>query len=508
MRVIPLNIAMDYPINWDFKRILRDLIQNFYDAIGYEQFGEEFSYVWEENQFGKYDIEMKTYDHSFSYEWLTYVGGSSKTDSPGDYIGMYGEGFKMCMLCLARHGWGAVIMESQAWKLTPCEYIENVDGKEIRMLGYELSERDDDGWTRLTLCNVPCHNNRIMQEALLEFFYPQNPLFGEKLYETDTYSIYTRSDVKIPCKNYTTINGILYCNFLARGRLPFKLILLERKDMRDSDTRKRETLEDYEVKEMLYHLFEKFDAQASLIMLERLEEYWGELPKKMVDWDTWYYVICQLVRNVSKDDALVKEFKEKYNDLVYIERKTGDGIRNRLLEETKQWYYKNRNGTMVNPIFRMLGAKSLVEEYQRIRDDLFDVPSESEMVYISFLFQIIDTIFPYKLYDEKPTVVIQKDAKIQCSPLLFARRIYGRTKKGAHRYQIEKVVMSHGDFEKGKCVDTLLKFADILIHAYGTTRNAKVNVLLTNFGAACVKHRKMISECVEVWDARNDVQLV
>jgi len=223
MKMIPLNIAIDYPINWDFKRILRDLIQNFYDAIGYEQFGEEFCYRWQENGFGKYDIEMKTYGHSFSYEWLTYVGGSSKTDSPGNYIGMYGEGFKMCMLCLVRSGWGTVTMESQGWKVTPYRYTENIDGKDVCMLGYEVTEREDDGWTKLTVCNVPRSNYGVLQEALLEFFYPQNPLFGEKLYETEQYSIYSRSDVKVPCKNYTTINGILYCNFLARGRLPFDL---------------------------------------------------------------------------------------------------------------------------------------------------------------------------------------------------------------------------------------------------------------------------------------------
>ena len=508
MRIIPLNIAIDYPIKWEFKRILRDLIQNFFDAIGYERFGEEFSYTWEENPSGKYDIVMKTYGHSFSYEWLTYVGGSTKTDSPGDYIGMYGEGFKMCLLCLLRNGWERVTMESQGWKITPCQYTENIEGKEIHMLGYELSERFDDGWTKLTLCNVPWCNYREIQEALLEFFYPQNPLFGEKLYETEEYAIYSRSDVEIPCQNYTTIDGILYCNFLARGRLPFELILLERKDMRKKDSRKRETLEEYEVKEILYHLFEKFDAHASFIMLERLKEYWGEIPKKMIDFDTWYYAICQLVRNVSKDDSLVNRFKEQYNNLVYLERKNANGIHNQLVEQTQKWYHKNKHGTLVNPIFRLLGAKSLVEEYQEIREELFELPSESEMKYISFLFDVIDTIYPYKLYDDKPIVVIQKDTKVKCGPLLFAKKIYGKKEKGSRRYRIEKVVMNHEDFEKGKCIDTLLKLADILIHAYGTTKNARVNVLLTHFGAACVKNRKILSECVEAWDARNDIQLV
>ena len=41
MSLIKLGIAMDYPVEWDFERILRDLIQNFYDSIGCENFAKE-----------------------------------------------------------------------------------------------------------------------------------------------------------------------------------------------------------------------------------------------------------------------------------------------------------------------------------------------------------------------------------------------------------------------------------------------------------------------------------
>ena len=160
---------------------------------------------------------------------------------------------------------------------------------------------------------------------------------------------------------------------------------------------------------------------------------------------------------------------------------------------------------MVNPIFRLLGAKSLVQEYQGIRDSLFEAPTENEIISISLMFKTIDAVFPYKLYAEEPIVVIQKDSKVKCSPLLFAKRIYGKKKKGSRQYRIEKIVMNHEDFEKGKFVDTLLKLADVLLHAYGTTKNPKVNVLLTYFGEACVKNRKILSEYAEVWDARNDM---
>ena len=94
--IIPINIVREYPVDWNFQQILRDLIQNFYDEIGYENFFKEFQYEWEEKE-GYINLSMRTKGHSFCYEWLTYVGGSTKTGSDRPYIGMYGDVYKICM---------------------------------------------------------------------------------------------------------------------------------------------------------------------------------------------------------------------------------------------------------------------------------------------------------------------------------------------------------------------------------------------------------------------------
>ena len=46
--IIPLNIIRGYPVDGDFSKILRDLVQNFYDEIGYANFAKEFMYEWQE----------------------------------------------------------------------------------------------------------------------------------------------------------------------------------------------------------------------------------------------------------------------------------------------------------------------------------------------------------------------------------------------------------------------------------------------------------------------------
>ena len=42
-----LNIAMTYPVNWSNYAVMRDYIQNFFDATGPSQFQDAFRYQYE-----------------------------------------------------------------------------------------------------------------------------------------------------------------------------------------------------------------------------------------------------------------------------------------------------------------------------------------------------------------------------------------------------------------------------------------------------------------------------
>lgn len=48
------------------------------------------------NMNGTYMIRMRIHGHSFSYEWLSSIGGSTKTGK-SNYAGKYGEGFQLPM---------------------------------------------------------------------------------------------------------------------------------------------------------------------------------------------------------------------------------------------------------------------------------------------------------------------------------------------------------------------------------------------------------------------------
>lgn len=498
MSLIKLEIAVDYPIAWNFNCVFRDLIQNFYDSLTPEKFSRDFFYQYTFHEDG-YHVIMETKGTEFSYEWLTYVGGSTKIDKDG-YIGKYGEGFKMAALRIMQMGGMSLTMHSQNWMISPVEYFETVDGCEISMLGYEYEHVENDGTTRLEIIGIQEKYVKVLDEALLDFFYPENELFGRRIGKGKEWEIYERSRKDIPCRQFSPdLKGILYVNNLARGRLDIPLII-NYKTQVYYDSRSRETFFQDRTISFLHEAARKFDSETSLYLLEMLEKKWNEYPKDSYDIETKYYLICQLVRNVAKDEETAAEFLNTYQNLGYIERKTDDFIRNKLIDETKVWEKEHHTRRIVNPVFRLLNACSLVEEYLKIRDSLYQPPTELERKRAGVLFEAVNKIIPLELMDHMPEIYIDESANSGFHALQFAEKKYVRIKGQINKkFRINRLLFRHEDFLDDAYGKSLLKMAGALLHIYGSERSSTLTVLFTHLGEWMLDKIEIIHEYEEKW---------
>lgn len=508
--LIPLDIVLDYPVvdSWEWWKVLRDLVQNFYDEVGADKFASEFHYDYQTESDGTITILMKTYGHPFSYEWLTYFGGSTKTGKEG-YAGCYGEGFKVCALCLNKRGYSWT-MESSDWKISPQVYEKKIDGKPVPMLGYSLKKREDNGWTILTVKGVSSGYETEIKEALLEFFYPENPLFGKKIAETNDYAVYERSSMPIPCKDYVPdrSHGILYYKYMARGWLPFNLIILAKnQNYTDESKRDRNLLLNCQVNEIVYRVAEQMNdsPETSYYLLNKLQKYWRVLPqftrKEEADIETWYYVICQLVRNVSRSNELKNEFKRLHPNLVYLDKPDSDNLKNNRIRKAKEWYKESHSvWNIVNPIFRKLGVPSLLEMYEKYRAHMeFRPPDEQERCLYDLIIGLIKKIMPEIFAEQEVPAVFIADSGYNGNPLEFSERVYGNRRI---KYRIQKIVLNKSDFEQEKFYQTFLKAADICLHTLGTDNSAKVNAALTYFAGRIACRYKDILIVKKSWEER------
>ncbi len=310
----------------------------------------------------------------------------------------------------------------------------------------------------------------------------------------------------IPCDDhFSDIKGIFYYCGLARGRLSLPLIIVEKNRVPYiHDTRSREVLDVITVQSCICKMANSFSPSLSYRLLIILKDKWDEIPKARFDEKTDFYFICQLVRNVADSNNYSSFFKKNHPDLVYIDRPTLDHTYNHLLEETKAaipWLCKNRN--LVSPIFRFLGAVSLVEEYCREKESHLQQPTKLQCDRFAILWSVLSQISG-KLTDgrEMPRLVIGTDDGKLYDPLLFSRRVYGKEYRKHHiKYVIQKLLFYQYEFDDCGYEDALVKMGIAMCHTFVKGNGETLTALLTELGSDILKGYDCISWGKEKWNA-------
>ena len=227
MKTIPLNIMLSYPVKWTKQQVLRDIVQNFYDDIGAKKFYGLFKIKYKPNE---KEIILSIASKGFSYEWLLHMGASSKQDNPGKFAGLFGEGFKMASLCALRDYNWKIKMRSRDWFIEVCTLNTTVDGKPLKQLAYNVTEGcPHSAETILTIQPFSQEDASLLEEVILGFYFPENPLFGDCIFENKYVAVYERSKQQKPASMPTGLKlcgeGIVYIGFQARGGFDIPLVI-------------------------------------------------------------------------------------------------------------------------------------------------------------------------------------------------------------------------------------------------------------------------------------------
>ena len=210
-KIIPLNIVYTYPVHWDSFHILRDYVQNFYDSVPVDQWSKRFQYEFHDGT-----LTMRVEDTTFSYEWLLHIGASTKTNSTEKHAGYFGEGFKIASLCALRDKNWTIQMRSGNWSLNVICSEQTIDGQNVKMLAYDVTETDViEQKSELILQGVTDNDFALFKTVLNSFYYPENKLLGEKIWEGAEGAVYTRSKVEYDRK-FQSRSHLSYGNSLTK----------------------------------------------------------------------------------------------------------------------------------------------------------------------------------------------------------------------------------------------------------------------------------------------------
>jgi len=360
-KLITLNLIYDYPVRWSKYKVLRDLIQNFYDSVTHQDWHKRFAY----RRSGE-GVRFEAQNISFSYDWLIHIGASTKREKPGEYAGYFGEGFKIAALCAVRdHGW-QLEMASQDWRLTVVTSQVEVDGRQLTSLAYRVW-RQAEHLPNTTLLIQPfsAQDEQLLQSVLYSFFYQQNPLFGEEIWSSKRSAVFYRSSRNKPAYYPTTSSyqgsGIIFAGYQALGSFDYPLIFCAHGYRHDD--RERNYFFKMDVIKVIQQVVEELTPAAAATVLQVLKNRWYDNPKKQYDFETWHPIIRTLTSRISASPEEKQAWQARYPHLLVARPIKRSDIPNyNKRKQALSWLRSSETKyKLVQSGFTLLGYPSLEE---------------------------------------------------------------------------------------------------------------------------------------------------
>ena len=482
-KVIPVNIVMSYPVKWGKYQVIRDFVQNFYDSVGYNDWHQKFSYTYENEK-----LLMWVDGITFSYEWLLHIGASTKTANSKAYAGYFGEGFKIASLCAKRDFEWGVNMNSANWRIE-VEFVERqIEDQSVKMMAYRLHSTDYEEKSLLTLSNFSSNDYRMFLNILESFYFPENKMFGKKIWSDINGAVYFRSKTEIapelPVVPEYGRKGVVFAGYQMLGTNPFGLaVCLHRYEKTD---RERRALYAFDIVDIFTKISYHIDARGAMEMLIAMRRYWNSVLNRKRWIKSWSRVIDNLVYQIGKSEEVTNEFRKKYPNLLHLKRIDTTSERNRRRQARSWLSHQCGKYTLVRESFSVLGYPTLEEECQKhgglvekeeilntLENQCFEVLEEvCRELFLHFF--AIDNIMP------KRRIIINDNAIYHGMAIVYRRKKSVMNYEGiAIKYDIQNIYLKKKLFSQDKYFDSLATYIHEMCHMFGGDSSQAFSLGLT-----------------------------
>ncbi|MEL6492902.1 MAG: hypothetical protein AAFQ95_23380 [Cyanobacteria bacterium J06621_3] len=502
---ISINLVYDYPVRWSQFKVLRDFVQNFYDAVQWPNWDSKFSYTLDNSV-----LTLKASDVGFSYDWLLHIGASTKRETSGEYAGYFGEGFKIAALCALRdYGWQIEVC-SRDWALTVITTDINVDEQHLQSLAYRVERRSATS-TDTILRISPFDDAALLESVLLSFYYPTNPLFGEKIYEGSDCAVYLRSKVQKPRGYPATTTGshgkgIVFASYQALGSFQYPLVFCLH-DYRHND-RERNSFFQMDVIRIIHRVVSKLPPAASSVVLQSLKGRWYDRPRKKYDFESWYDIVATLVRSVSRAAEETLAFRETHlNLLVAHQVKRNDLQKYNCRRQALDWLKNSEQSfRLVQSAFAGMGyptLESVCEQHKGF--SLTRQPHTQEKKRIEMLETFVQTLIPevFSLVELPPCQIIKSESAAwmgmaNCIPIKSTQQKF----RGIPiRYQLPYVALKSSLLHSATFGSALSTYLHELAHMFGGDRSAAFSHALSELMEITLSNARLVAKWQEKWES-------
>ncbi len=445
---------------------------------------------------------------SFNYEWLLHIGASTKTNNPDSNAGYFGEGFKIASLCALRDYQWDICMSSGNWTIKVVKIKHKIDKTDVDMLAYEVFEHKYLNKSKLTISKLSEEVYNIFLSVLKSFFYPENPLFGKKIWEGNEGAVYVSCnddyDSYLPYTYDFGRKGTVFCSYQLLGSNPFGLAVCLHSFKKQD--RERHALYDFDVVDVFERIADIVDAKGAMFILEKMRRNWNTLPEKRIDIDSWYPVVNALIRNISHSITVKNEFKNKYPNILYLIPTETVHKRNQR-NQAKAWLKnQTKKYILVQKAFSLLGYPSLEEECEKnggfVNNDLPDKFEENCFLLLENLVKTIyNDFFDYKNDFPKHRIIRNLSASFQGMASTHMINSQISNNKGIKiRNRISEIYLKATLFRKDTYYNAVATIVHELCHAFGSDSSASFSYGLTCAMEILIKNSKIVEMTKLSWE--------
>lgn len=504
-KTISINLVYDYPVRWSRFKVLRDFVQNFYDAVQWPKWDSQFSYTLDDGI-----LTLRASDVGFSYDWLLHIGASTKRKTTGDYAGYFGEGFKIAALCALRdYGWQVEVC-SRDWALAVVTADINVDRQQLKSLAYKVGKTSTAS-TDTLLRISPFHDSELLESVLLSFYYPSNPLFGEKIYETSDCAVYLRSKAQKPRGYPATTTGsrgqgIVFASYQALGSFQYPLVFCLH-DYRHND-RDRNSFFQMDVVRLIQRVVSKLPPTASSVVLQSLKGRWYDRPRKRYDFESWHGIVATLVRSVSRSAEETLTFRKNYpNLLVAHQAKRNDLQKYNRRRQALDWLRNSEQSfRLVQSAFAEMGyptLESVCEQHGGF--SLTRPPNAQEKKRIDMLEKFVQTLIPeVSSWVRLPVCHIIKSERAGWMGMANCVPVTGEQPKFRGiliRYQLPYIALKSSLLHSATFGSALSTYLHELAHMFGGDRSAAFSHALSELMEITLSNARLVAKWQAEWES-------
>lgn len=500
--IVPLNIVTTYPVRWTKYKVFRDFIQNFYDSVGYLHWEKRFHYVYNDKT-----LSMWIEDISFSYEWLMHIGASTKTADSFANAGYFGEGFKIASLCAMRdYGW-RLKMSSGNWELFVISQDQRIDGRKVSVLAYDIKERESQNSSCLEISNITDEEFAIFRSSLNGFYYPENPMMGEKMWEGREGAVYTRScspyDGNLPCTSDFGRKGAVFCSYQLLGSNPFDLVVCLHRYKKED--RERSSLYSFNVIDIFKEVAYYIDSYGAMKMLEKMRRYWNAKPKRRIDIHSWSPVISNLIEKISVSQEVSKCFCEKYPDLLALPVVFTIRDRNRRGQARAWLSGQSKKYLLVQPGFKKLGYKTLEDMCDEAGGFVVnDHANEQEAKGFGILENLVEELyvgfFEWKQTFPERKIIVNEQASYHGMAKIYKKSKPSLNCKGiAIRYEIGEIYLKKSIFSRNTFYNAVSTYVHEFCHEFGGDSSNAFSLGLTLAMEVLLASTKVLEKYSKRW---------